>query len=306
MKLNKYLALTAIASMFAFTACEEDPITPADPTVAITGTPSFIIPVTQFNNQTVSFEFTVDAPGKIKELKIVRTYYLGENQVGDAVSSPYNVAIGGTTFTETFTDDVISGNFHLGTVDLVEFMVVVTDDNDNIADAIYEVTMGAYTALTTEKSGQIWKIHGSGNGSWNLKDDAVVSSTLTDEASIANRYIINSDNVNTNTTDANFTGSWTSNSVEWTSTGGTNYTTAGNGTLYVKANSYNYTTAKKEVAQYMFSIGTQSTDVSNPVVGDIFIGKKGDELYVIKITEFDIAATPAKLNTGVLRFTYKK
>jgi hypothetical protein len=310
MKLNKYLALATIASVFAFTACEDDPIvTPADPTIAITGTPSFVIPVTATANPTVSFVFTVDAPGKIKNLKIVRTEYLGTATVGTPVEQPYNVAIGATTYEETFTSEVMYGKFHKGEIDEVEFMVIVTDNNDKIASAEYIVTMGAYTALATEiTTGEMWKLHSTGKACWDLKNDVAVTAIGT--AAEANRYIINSDNVGTLNDPSNFTGSWTSGTVNWTATGGTAQVTTGNGTKYVKANIFDYTNAKKEKALYMFNLaGTadQLTSISNPAVNDIYIAKKGDELYVIKITVNNTTeVAPTKANTGVLKFTYKK
>ncbi len=309
MKLNKYLALTAIASMFAFTACEEDPITPADPTVTITGTPSFVIPVTQTNNQAISFEFSVDAPGKILELKVMRTYYKGADQVGDPFSTPYPEKIGQTSAEIEFNGEVNTGLFHLGTVDLVEFQVIVTDENENIAEIEYNVTMGAYTALTTEfTTGEMWKLHSTGKACWDLKNDIGV--TAIGDAAAPDRYMINSDNTGTLNTESNFTGSWTSGTVNWTSTGGTAQITNGNGTKYVKANSFDYANAKKEKALYVFDLaGTadQLTSISNPAVDDIYIAKKGDELYVIKITvNNNTEVAPSKANTGVLKFTYKK
>lgn len=310
MKLTKYMALATIASMLAFTACEEDPIvTPADPTVTITAPTSYVIPVTATANPTVSFDFTVDAPGKIKSLKIVRTEYLGTTTVGTPVEQLYNVAIGALTFEETFTSEVNYGKFHLGTIDEVEFMVIVTDDNDNIAEAEYIVTMGAYTALATEvTTGEMWKLHSTGKACWDLKNDAAVTAVGT--AVEANRYIINSDNVGTLNDPSNFTGSWTSGTVNWTSTGGTAQVTTGNGTKYVKANSFDYANAKKEKALYVFNLASaadQLTTVTNPVVGDIYIAKKDAEIYVIKITVNNTTeVAPTKANTGVLKFTYKK
>ncbi|HNS29941.1 MAG TPA: hypothetical protein PKL52_05370, partial [Tenuifilaceae bacterium] len=198
--------------------------------------------------------------------------------------------------------------FFDGSVDKIVYDFIVTDRAGNMGSADYTITMGAYTPLTTEvTTGEIWKIHGAGKACWNLKDDAAVTAIGNDDEVVATRYLISSDDVNTVNDVPNFTGSWTSDEVAWTSTGGTNYVTKGNGTLYVKANGYDYANAPKEVALYLYGAGTPSKDVENPAVGDIYIGKLGEELYVIKITENNIDEEyQPKANTGVLRFSYKK
>jgi hypothetical protein len=294
-----------MGGLLIFPGCTEDPIDA--PTVTITQGETLTLTPSSGPTFNLSLGIAITAPGKIKEIIIYRSNMLGETVVGDVASTLNQNFYQVTSAEFDHVESINFGLFFLGTINKIEFDIVVKDMEDQIGDAKITVTMGAYTALGNEQQGEFWKIHSSGNGSWNLKDNAAVTSIGNDAAVVALRYMINSDNVNTVNDPANFTGSWTSNTVSWTSTGGTPYVTNGNGIQYVKANSYDYTNAPKEVALYMFGAGSPSTDVVNPAVNDIYIGKLGEELYIIKITEnnIDEVYTP-KANTGVLRFTYKK
>ncbi|BDX39061.1 hypothetical protein CYCD_24160 [Tenuifilaceae bacterium CYCD] len=303
--------MAIVALSFLFSGCsKDDETTPADPTVTITEGTSLAIPAntSTATPYSLTLHVTIDAPGKIKSIVFNRNAYLGETLV-----TPYTETIttynNETTASIDKTDDIVLGQFHLGTIDKISYEFIITDVNDVIGEATFDVTMGSYTAFTSEIiTGEIWKLHSSGKACWDLKGDSTVTA-IGDNYSVK-RYIINSDNINSANIESNFTGSWTSNSVSWTSAGGTNYVTNGNGIKYVKANSFDYTNAKVEKANYVFELaGTtnQLTSIVNPAVDDIYIAKKDAELYVIKITELNTTeAAPTKANTGVLRFTYKK
>ncbi len=309
MKFLKFMAISLLGGLVVFTGCKDDPdpIVYDDPTVTIAEGASLVLVPANGPTHELSLTVSIDAPGKIENIKIQRNKYLGTTLVDEyevTNQEHYNL----TETVLNYTDNINFDPFFAGTIDKIEYVFIANDREGNFGDASYEITMGAYTALTTEvTTGEIWKLHGDGKACWDLNGDVAVTAIGNAEAVVATRYIINSDEVNTHSTDANFTGSWTSNTVSWTSTGGTDYVTNGNGAQYVKANGYDYANAPKEVALYLFGAGTPSTDVENPEVDDIYIGKLGEELYVIKITENDIDAVyEPKLNTGVLRFTYKK
>jgi hypothetical protein len=308
MKFLKFMTISLLGGLVIFSGCkDDDPEVFDDPTVTITEGASLVLTPGDGPTHSLSLTISIDAPGKIEEIKIQRNKYLGETLVDEYEElnqGYYNL----TEAEFTHTDNINFEPFFAGTIDKIQYVFIVTDRQGIFNDASYEITMGAYTALENEvTNGEIWKIHSLGKACWDLNGDVAVTGEGNDEAVVATRYIINSDEVNTHSTDANFTGSWTSNSVAWTSTGGTDYVTNGNGAQYVKANGYDYASAPKEVALYLFNAGTPSTDVENPEVDDIYIGMLGEELYVIKITENNIdEAYEPKLNTGVLRFTYKK
>lgn len=309
MKFFKYAAIALLGGMVVFTGCneEEEPTVFDDPTVTIEQGASLVLTPGDGPVHDLSLKVTIDAPGKINEIKIQRTKFLGTTIVkeDEFINQEH---FDKTEATLNYTDNINFEVFFNGSVDKIVYDFIVTDRAGNMGSADYTITMGAYTPLTTEvTTGEIWKIHGAGKACWNLKEDFAVTAVGNDDEVVASRYLISSDEENTSgETPANFTGSWTSNEVAWTSTGGTNYVTKGNGALYVKANGYDYATAPKEVALYLYGAGTPSKDVENPAVDDIYIGKLGEELYVIKITENDIDAEPNKANTGVLRFSYKK
>ena len=309
MKFFKYAAIALLGGMVVFTGCnkEEEPTVFDDPTVTIEQGASLVLTPSEGPTYDLSLKVTIDAPGKINEIKIQRTKFLGSTIVkeDEFINQEH---FDKTEATLNYPDNINFEIFFDGSVDKIVYDFIVTDRAGNLGSADFTITMGAYTPLTTEvTTGEIWKIHSLGKACWNLKEDVAVTGVGNADEVVASRYIINSDSVNTATSDPNFTGSWTSDEVNWISTNGNPQNTKGNGTLYVKANDYDYTNAPKEVALSLYGAGTPSKDVENPAVGDIYIGKLGEELYVIKITENNIDEEyQPKANTGVLRFSYKK
>ncbi len=83
---------------------------------------------------------------------------------------------------------------------------------------------------------------------------------------------------------------------EWTSM---------NGTLFVKANSYNYANATLEAAIAAYNAGTPSQTVTNPAANDIYIAKLrgGNNYVVIKVTN---VVETTNDNLDKIEFSYKK
>lgn len=309
----KYFALAMFAGVVMFTSCEKDPVVFDAPTIVFAETNSLVLDVTQGTSYELEINITVTAPGTIEEFTVERSKLLSSTEVGSPFSFQISDFSGKTETTYKASDIVNYNEFINGTIDKIEYRVVVKDKQGVIRDAAFTVTMGAFTKLTTEVTiGELWKIQSAGNGSWNLKSDEKITSIGNDNAE--NRYMINATIEDTpGDVGTNFTGSWSSFEVSWYRPSISNTeVTKGNGTKFVKANTFNYTTAVKEVALSVFEAAGdagQLTTIDAPAANDIYIGVLGTEVYVIKITEIDKAAVPptgAKLNSGVMRFSYKK
>ncbi|MDD2197481.1 MAG: hypothetical protein PHE03_10740 [Bacteroidales bacterium] len=305
----KYLALAILGGALMFTSCEKDPEVFDEPTITISEGNSVDLNITEGPTYALELNVTIAAPGKIEKISIERSKLLDGVLVGEVLSTENQNFFELTEAAFKHEDNVNYEDFINGTIDKVEYVFVVKDRQGGINSASFTVTMGAYETLSTEvETGEIWKIQsGLGKGSWNLKDDIGVTSLGEEE--IDNRYMINANGVSTHgETETNFDGSWSSDEVEWNSGSASDQVTKGNGTKYVKANTYNYDTAIKEVALSIFNASEEAnTEVVAPAVDDIYIGVHGEEVYVIKITEIDEEAVATeKANSGVMRFTYKK
>lgn len=126
-------------------------------------------------------------------------------------------------------------------------------------------------------NGVIWNIIGPNAGAWDLVNNVQRWSTNPDSL----KDMKNTDGV----------GSWTAGT--------------GNGTLFVKNNSFAYASPIVENAIIAFSSGTPSQYVSNPSVNDIYIAKirGGSNYVVIKITNINVTSYD---NLDNIEFEYKK
>lgn len=307
MKMNffKYAAVALLGGMVLFTSCEKDSEFD-DPKVKIEQGSAFELDPSQGPVYELSLDASIVAPGVIDKIVVERTKLLNNETVdqGEYIFDGEHV---GVTETDISYGDFINYEpFFDGTIDKIEYLIVVTDKEGNIGDAMFTVTMGGYTALDIEfTEGEIWNIYGSGKGCWNLKDDLAVSAL--GDGIEATRYMINTDAEGSTDKNFPFTGSWSSVESTWISSGGNTMVTKGNGTEFVKANGYDYEKAPRELALHLFENGEATTFVEAPEADDIYIAKLEDELYVIKIIANDTEVDPnSKLNNGVLRFSYKK
>ncbi len=311
-KTLKLFAFVLLGSAVMFTSCGEDPETFDAPTVNFDEGTTKVLDVTDVNPYELSLNVTITAPGTIESVTLERSKLLADNLVGEVFAFQLDGYAGKTEATIAKSDNINHEQFFNGEIDEIEYMVVVTDKQGEISSATFTVTMGAFTKLENVQNGEIWKIQNAdGNGSWNLKDDEPVSSVTGSDEDAAKRYMINATRESTLDTESNFDGSWGSDAVEWYRESINDYhTTNGNGIKYVKAESFNFDVAIKEVALKIFNDAGaegQLTLVETPAVNDIYIGVLNEEIYVLKITEIDATAEPgAKANTGVMKFTYKK
>lgn len=309
----KYLALAMFAGSVMLTSCEKDPEVFDAPTIAFEGTNSKILDIAEGPAYNLEFNVIIAAPGKIEKITIERSKLLNGKEVGEVLPVVNPKFDNLTEAAFMHSDNIKYNEFTNGTIDQIVYKVVVNDGQGEIVSSDFTVTMGEYAKLESEKEGEIWKIQSkNGKGCWNLKADVAVTAIENDVDVVASRYMINNNGVSTLDSETNFDGSWSSDEVVWFRHGAPNepVSAKGNGTKFVKANDYDYAMAIKEVAMSLFDAAGeegQLTAINAPAVDDIYIAVLGEEIYVIKITEIvkEEEAT-AKLNSGVIRFTYKK
>ncbi len=305
MKTWRLFFLAVIASVFAFSSCsdEEDPITALEPTITLSEGTSVQLDFIGEGKATlnVNFDVTVQAEAKLKNFTVTMIKVKDNEEFGETPVTVTDYA-DKTDFTYQFNLDFTADDF--AGVDALVYEFIATDKIDQVKDARFTITMKNYTLLENLKQGKIYNLMGSGRAAWNLEGDSAMSVSHDKMY----KYLINSDNVGSvGTNPSNFTGSWTSSSVEYPTSSGT-ATVEGNGTLFVKANDFNFNVAYKEKAIEAFDAAgdAATSSVANPEVGDIYIAKKDAEIYVIKITKNDATVAPTKANTGILEFEYRK
>lgn len=266
-------------------------------TTSCGGDEEFADPTITFQNGTSSLEFTgangvdvnitFEAEGKIETVTLVQptttgsqtvdiTKKMGENGTTNSngeTTAKYYFVVSATDLTALFASNAGA--------DLV-YNFKLLDQQGKETSKTFTVTLGSTgTPFTKTKTGSFYHISGVNPGAWDLDGDAAV--TVNGTASAKSMK-------NTDAAGVTFTGSWTSD--------------AANQTKYVKVNSYDYANATFESAATAYAAGTASATVTNPAIGDIYIGLKGTAtLYVIKITDFDITS---KGNLGKITFEYKK
>lgn len=286
----KYIAMLAIAGLVVFSSCQQDdpdPIIPDGPVVTFSGVDgtSLAVNFAEHENHTFSISFTVevDAPGEIAEFKMIRTKLNGDTNVDEDVFDYTSSHINKTTTTYEFTGALDFLHFVNEGFDAVDFQFIVKDKNDKVGELIFTVTDA--TVFPQSKEGKFYHIEGPAHGAYNLDGDATVGKD--GDAAIKSM-------INTDAQGVAFTGKWTT----------------GNNTLYHKV-SYNFDAGLVREARLMFNEANAVTAVDAPAVNDVYIAKKADVYYVIKITAITPGAIPpggseTTANKGEIQFSYKK
>ncbi len=165
-----------------------------------------------------------------------------------------------------------------------QFKLTDKDGQERTVDIIVTVTKA--TQLSDETIGAFFHIAGTLEGAYNLVDKGPTAGTG------ASADPAKQDMKNTDAAGDPFTGSWT----------------AGNATLFVQDNSFDYDNATDEAAAASYTAGTAGANVNDPDVGDIYIAKlRGTSEYaVIQITEIDPNNTSGGAgNPGKITFNFK-
>lgn len=272
--------LLGVFVLFAgfFASCNKDSNAPG-PSI------SFDNGATQGNASGGSYAIngTAKAPGKLSKIQfytvVTTNGSTNENEIpSSAITS--------------FTNDTVQ-HFTLTLTGLTATTVVkvlVTDKNSVTASSTFTINVASSTPMATVKTGVIYHIQAAtGNGAWDLVAD--LPKNLGDAAT--DKDMIQASN---NTSGSAWVSGWNVG--------------AGNSTMFVKANTYDYANATVESAKSTYAAGTASGTIRDVATNDIYIAKlRGQDTYaVIKITNVDPndATHTSGSNKGAITFSYKK
>jgi len=277
MKKMKMFALMLLAGVVFFSSCSSDDETGPAPTISFSNFPAgnYEIDFATVATFDLSFAVIITAEEQINTLSAKRK--VGGTTV-NITPAPTGFA-GQTSFTYNFL-----GTFNETDTYPIELIFSVTDKADQTTEKTFTVTKKAPTQQETPfateiTTGKVFHILAPEMASWNLAGDVAVGSANTTDS-----YIRNMDAA------GSFTGKFESK----------------NGTQFVKV-TLNYATASKEAAEAAYAAGTPAGSVAAVAVNDVFVAKKGTELYLIKVTNIsttDGASTAG--NKGSMSFSYKK
>ena len=288
MKKLKLLALGLIGAAVMTTSCTKDDEDNPAPLLSVeettTSNSSGTITVTPGTTITLKWNARVEGTGA--DLKTFSVSYQGNNPItpfpdSDAGNSfPYSIS---SSEKKQYIDQItMDAGSNLGTG---TWTFTVTDKDGKSTTATFIVIVeNASTPLNNETMGGYFHIGGSLEGAYDLVNGAVVaaSGSATDK-----------DMINTDAAGATFTGSFES----------------GNGTMFVKATSFDYVNATEEAAIATYVAGTPAISMSNPANNDIYVAKLrgGNDYVVIKVTNVDPTDNTCNCgNTGKMSFDFKK
>jgi len=289
MKKIKFLALMMVAGALVFTSCKKDDETIPAPTISLSGGSSVVVPLTGDTN--VVFNATISAEGKINSFTVLERKIEADGTEHTGSPNEVSDAKGETAFTYNFDKTFNAASFVEGSISYakIEYKFTVTDKEGVSITKTYTVTLKTNqgTPFTNEvTTGNFWHTEGPNHGAYDLDADETVT---TYQGGIpSTQSMRNTDPASDASDPSSFTGSWDS----------------GNGTEFVKDTNFDYATATVEAATAAYAAGNASGTVTNPAVDDVYIAKKGNEYYVIKITSLNSDAT--KSNAGQIKFSYKK
>lgn len=270
------MAAFAVSTMFSFTSCSDDEGNEdLNPTISLIGTDGNIAnDVTVEVGETLNFSLvaseSADSKKNLEKLEIIR---VANNDVVTILDSTFNEKSIAYEFSVNAQNQAGTENF--------SFTVT---DKDGESD---EVTIVVTTATAyQELPGFIYNVNGTQNGAFSLATGTSDSSTGDDDIQ------------SVETAGNPFTGSFTSE------TGITFKKWDGQSLLigfsYENANSFN-TEAEWN------TLGTASSDVNNPVDGDVYLFNMNGSFGALKIVSNDDSNTEGgTANPGKLSFTYKK
>lgn len=270
MKQLKLFALIIAVGLIAFTSCKNEE--PEGPTLTISADVT-----SAWQGDTITFTYSVASNEDLELLSWTST--------APSIAPAGEVALTGTSVSSKTIEVILpTSGVTEGTL---KFTFVATDkDGEEYADT-KEVTITleeptpAGTVLAYENTvGVIWNFIGPNQGAWDLVANTGKSSG--DAAA-------DKDMINSSTVSAGWVNAWA----------------AGNSTLFVKANSFDYTAGTLEDAQTAYAGGTASATVTAPAANDIYIAKLrgGSNYAVIKITSVTETASD---NLDKINFSYKK
>ena len=274
-KLNLFFVLFVIVAISFFASCGDDDSSEGlAPMLTISASG---LSATNTIMEGATFDVTVvasESPTSGKQLESLEI-----QTTGGADSS---IAINAASFTETFTlaapADGISETYTF----------IVTDSDSESASKSLTVS-GINGVVSTpfgpEIVGDFFHV-GSLQGAYDLVTETVVASPGNE---------VDKDLKNIDMAGGNFTGSWT--------------TGTGNGSQFVKSNTFDFANGTVEDAMAVFAAGSASSTILNPSLNDIFIVKLrgGSDYALLQVTDRDVSDNTCNCSDlGKLTFKFKK
>lgn len=275
--LNLFFVLSGLFALSFFTNCEEDKVTPEEQTPMLTISAAGLTAANTIMEGS-TFDITVVAsenPISGNQLSSL------EIQIPGADSS---IAINAASYTETFTLDAPAD----GVSETYTFIVTDSDGESASKSLTVSGISGiASTPFGPENVGSFFHAGGSLEGAYNL---------LGVNAVAASGNEADKDMKNIDIAGGNFTGSWT--------------TGTGNGSQFVKSNTFDYANGNVEDAMAVFAAGSATTTVLNPSLNDIFIVKLrggAEDFALLQVTDRDVSDNTCNCNDlGKITFKFKK
>lgn len=313
MKFTKFAFIAALAAIVGFTACQKDSELTTAPSVKATAggktvehngsaTTLPINMVISTNASTNKFkEITVE--GKMTEAgatettlkKVTITEHVdgiitvvGDKKVTNV--SKIEVAVDAKFFKKFWEKEAAN----VTNDNLAKFQLTFTIKQETGNTGTFVINYGkeSRTAFKAAKEGKFFHNSSSKEGGFDLQAGVAVGSG----AEAEKRYMVNKDEP------GSFTGSFTSGTASFTNTTGQKVEVRGNGTEFFLWEGGNFD-ATVEEAMAAFKGGNNT--INNPKVNSIIIAKKGEELYLIKITAVNPDGNAVDKQKGELVFQYK-
>lgn len=271
---------TAYGSVVSFTTTN----VAMNPTINFQGGITSLV----FNGtNSINLNVTFSAPSLIQSISLLQPSSSGTtttnitNKMGVSGSdNAYNQTSAVYLFQVSSSDLTLA---FLNHTTLTYTFTLIDQPGSSVTGTFTVTNASSNTPLAYENtSGVIWNLVGPYLGAWDLGTNVGISSSGAESTK---------DMKNTSTVALGWVNAWT--------------TGTGNGTLYVKANVFDYNNATVESATSAYVAGTAVSTVTNPATNDIYIAKLrgGTNYAVIKIT--NIVVTPSD-NLDKIEFSYKK
>ena len=194
-----------------------------------------------------------------------------------------SIVINTASYTETFTRDAPED----GVSETYTFIVTDSDGESASKSLTVSGISGVVsTPFGPEIIGDFFHVGSSLEGAYDLVAETVVASAGSEA---------DKDMKNIDIAGGNFTGSWT--------------TGTGNGSQFVKSNTFDYANGTVEDAMAVFAAGSATSTVLNPSLNDIFIVKLrgGSDYALLQVTDRDVSDNTCNCSDlGRITFKFRK
>ena len=274
--LNLFFVLSGLVALSFFTKCEKNP------------SPEGLAPLLTISSAGLSATNTI-MEGTTFDVTVVANEnstsgkQLSSLEIQLTGGADTSIAINTASYTETFTQDAPED----GVSETYTFIVTDSDGESASKSLTVSGISGVVsTPFGPEIIGDFFHVGGSLEGAYDLVAETVVASAGSEA---------DKDMKNIDIAGGNFTGSWT--------------TGTGNGSQFVKSNTFDYANGTVEDAMAVFAAGSATNTVLNPSLNDIFIVKLrgGSDYALLQVTDRDVSDNTCNCSDlGKITFKFKK